>query len=114
MTKGTIVLVPFPFADFSTVKVRPALCLTDVMAPHEQIVLVFISNNISGTRTSADILLEEDEAWFEQTKLRTTSILRLNKLITVEKKIIRVKLDVVPEEVLVEVDMKLKEVFQLR
>ena len=28
MIKHSIVLVPFPFDDFSTSKVRPALCLT--------------------------------------------------------------------------------------
>jgi mRNA interferase MazF len=29
MTKGKIVLVPFPFDDLTADKVRPALCLTD-------------------------------------------------------------------------------------
>ncbi len=29
MMRGKIVLLPFPFDDFSATKVRPALCLTD-------------------------------------------------------------------------------------
>lgn len=29
MTKGKVVLVPFPFDDLTADKVRPALCLTD-------------------------------------------------------------------------------------
>jgi hypothetical protein len=29
MTKGKVVLVPFPFDDLSTTKVRPAVCLTE-------------------------------------------------------------------------------------
>jgi len=29
MTKGKVVLVPFPFDDLSTAKVRPAVCLTE-------------------------------------------------------------------------------------
>jgi len=28
MTKGKVVLVPFPFDDLSATKVRPAVCLT--------------------------------------------------------------------------------------
>ena len=28
MTKGKIVLLPFPFDDLSTAKLRPAVCLT--------------------------------------------------------------------------------------
>jgi len=29
MTRGKVVLVPFPFDDLSAAKVRPAVCLTD-------------------------------------------------------------------------------------
>ncbi len=29
MTKGKVVLGPFPFDDLSTAKVRPAVCLTE-------------------------------------------------------------------------------------
>jgi len=29
MTKGKVVLVPFPFDDLSATKVRPAVCLTN-------------------------------------------------------------------------------------
>jgi hypothetical protein len=29
MTKGKVVLVPFPFDDLSATKVRPAFCLTN-------------------------------------------------------------------------------------
>lgn len=29
MTKGKVVLVPFPFDDLSSTKVRPAVCLTN-------------------------------------------------------------------------------------
>ena len=32
MTKGKVVLVPFPFDDLSTSKVRPAVCLTNPSA----------------------------------------------------------------------------------
>jgi mRNA interferase MazF len=34
MTKGRIVLVPFPFDDMTASKVRPAVCLTDPIGPY--------------------------------------------------------------------------------
>jgi len=34
MMKGKLVLVPFPFDDLSTTKVRPAICLTYPIGPH--------------------------------------------------------------------------------
>lgn len=35
MIRGKIVLVPFPFDDLSTTKVRPAVCLTERIGPHD-------------------------------------------------------------------------------
>ena len=32
--KYKIILVPFPFDDFSQTKVRPAICLTNKIAPY--------------------------------------------------------------------------------
>ena len=34
MTKGKVVLVPFPFDDLSTSKVRPAVCLINPFGPY--------------------------------------------------------------------------------
>ena len=113
MTKGTIVLVPFPFADLSTMKVRPALCLTDETGPFKQVVLAFISSNLSGDKLSTDIVLDDNSPWFEATKLRVSSILKVNKLVTVEKKIIKTKLGILPDKILKEVDEKLNELFKL-
>jgi mRNA interferase MazF len=46
MTKGKVVLVPFPFDDLSTVKLRPAVCLTEPIGPHRHVILAFISSRI--------------------------------------------------------------------
>ena len=40
MTRGKIVLVPFPFDDLSTSKVRPAVCLTEPTGPQRELVIV--------------------------------------------------------------------------
>jgi mRNA interferase MazF len=41
VTRGKIVLVPFPFDDLAAAKVRPALCLTDPVGAHNHVVLAF-------------------------------------------------------------------------
>jgi mRNA interferase MazF len=38
MTKGKIVLVPFPFDVLTADKVRPALCLTDAIGSHHHVI----------------------------------------------------------------------------
>lgn len=46
MVKNSIVLVPFPFDDFSGLKVRPALCLTSEIGKYQPIIIAFISSKI--------------------------------------------------------------------
>lgn len=46
MIKGKIVLVSFPFDDFSATKVRPVVCLTNPIGLHRHVVLAFISSRI--------------------------------------------------------------------
>jgi hypothetical protein len=46
MVKGKVVLLPFPFNDFSSLKVRPAVCLTDPVGQHRQVVVAFITSKV--------------------------------------------------------------------
>lgn len=46
MIKNSIVLVMFPFDDFSTSKVIPALCLTNEIGKYEHVIIAFISSKI--------------------------------------------------------------------
>lgn len=42
MIKNKIVLVPFPFDDFTYLKVRPALCLSNEIGKYEHVVIAFV------------------------------------------------------------------------
>ena len=44
MTRGKVVLVPFPFDDLATQKARPAVCLTEPLTSHRHIVLAFVTS----------------------------------------------------------------------
>ena len=57
MMKGKVVLVPFPFDDLSTTKVRPAVCLTDPVGPHRHVVMAFISSRMSIDQLETDPLV---------------------------------------------------------
>jgi mRNA interferase MazF len=46
MIKNSIVLVPFPFDDFSSSKVRPVICLTPEIGKFKHIIVAFISSNV--------------------------------------------------------------------
>jgi mRNA interferase MazF len=87
--KGKIVLVPFPFDDLSSQKVRPALCLTDEIQPYRHIVLAFITSQVSVTPAKTDLVIVASDAGFANTGLKVSSTIRLHRLMTVTKSIIR-------------------------
>lgn len=45
-SKYSIVLVPFPFDDFVSSKVRPALCLKNSIGKYKRVIIAFISSQI--------------------------------------------------------------------
>ena len=84
MTRGKVVLVPFPFDDLSTVKLRPAVCLTDPIGPHRHVVLAFITSRVPANLLESDVVLDSSRSDFTVTGLRVTSTLRLHRLMIVQ------------------------------
>ena len=89
MTRGKVVLVPFPFNDLSTTKVRPAVCLTEPIGPHRHIILAFITSRIPTDLLESDVVLDSSQVDFTTTGLRVSSTLRLHRLMTVTTALIR-------------------------
>jgi mRNA interferase MazF len=92
MTKNSIVLVPFPFDDFSELKVRPALCLTNEIGKHSHVIIAFISSKIPDDLIESDIIIEKESENFKGTGLSIDSVIRLHKIVTIPKSLIRRKL----------------------
>jgi mRNA interferase MazF len=113
MVKGKIVLAPFPFTDLTSSKVRPALCLSEKIGSHNQIIIAFISSKVGIDPVETDIILDSGATWFHQTGLKVKSVLKLHKLITTEKEYIRSKLGDIQVSVLKKVDEKLKLLFDI-
>jgi mRNA interferase MazF len=111
--KGTVVLIPFPFTDLSANKVRPALIISSNKLKGDDIVAVFISSNTKKSSQPTDCVLKTSEADFEFSGLKTDSIIKIDKIATLDKKIILGELGSISSKKINEVDRKIKILFNL-
>jgi len=113
MTRGKVVLVPFPFDDLSTAKVRPAVCLTDPIGPHRHIILAFITSRIPVDLLDTDLILDARQVDFVSTGLRASSTLRLHRLMTVTTALIQREMGELSPRMQAEVANRLRKLFGL-
>ena len=113
MTKYKVFLVPFPFDDLSSTKVRPAVCLTDPIGPHRHLVLAFITSRVSLNPLPTDVILDSSDTDFAATGLHVSSTLQVHRLMTTTTGLIRRELGSLPPEKQVEVDLRLRALFGL-
>lgn len=88
MTKNKVVLVPFPFDDLSSSKVRPAVCLTDPVGRYRHVVLAFITSRLPEESLLTDIKISRESDDFDATGLRVSSTIRLHRMMTATTDII--------------------------
>ncbi len=113
MTKGKVVLVPFPFDDLTATKVRPAVCLTDTVGPYRHIVLAFVTSRIPAALAATDIVLDIRQPGMAVTGLRIPSTLMLHRLITVSSSRVTRELGTVPPAVENQIADGLRRLFDL-
>lgn len=114
MTKGRIVLVPFPFDDMTASKVRPAVCLTDPIGPHRHVVVAFVSSQMPVNIAATDVVLDPQCQDFRATGLRVASVLRLHRLVTLTTALILRDMGKLSQAWQEEVDQKLALLFGLK
>jgi mRNA interferase MazF len=113
MTKHKVVLVPFPFDDLSTSKVRPAVCLTDPITEHKHVVLAFITSRVPDIPLATDLVLDENDPDFGATGLHISSTLQLHRLMTVTTTLIRRELGQLSPQMQLQVQQRLRILFSL-
>ena len=113
MTKGKVVLVPFPFDDLSTLKVRPALCLTEPIGLNRHVIVAFITSRVEPKLSVTDILLDPSQPDFAGTGLKLPSTIKLHRLITITAALIRRELGLVSSTQQTQVDDRLRRLFEL-
>jgi mRNA interferase MazF len=111
MTKGKVVLVPFPFDDLTASKVRPAVCLTDPIGSHRHVVIAFISSQTPRDLLGSDVLFDLNGPDFAATGLRVGSVLRLHRLVTLTTALIQRQLGELSPARIREVEAKLIQLF---
>ena len=90
MKRGTIVLAKFPFTDLKGFKRRPA---------------IIVSND---NRSNTDLLLDPGKKDFKKSGLLKPSVIKSDKLATLNKSIFTGELGSVSPETLREIDKRLK------
>jgi mRNA interferase MazF len=113
LTRGKVLLVPFPFDDLSATKLRPAVCLTEPIGANRHVVVAFITSRDISDLLPTDIALSRNHPDFRATGLRASSVLRLHRLITLSTTIIQRELGRLSPALEREVNNKLKLLFSL-
>lgn len=111
--KYKVVLVPFPFDDLSSSKVRPAACLTNPIGPHRHIILAFITSHVAYSPLATDLIIDASESDFSATGLRVSSTLQLHRLMTTTTALIKRELGQLSPKMQTEVDNRLHKLFDL-
>jgi len=111
MIKNSIVLVPFPFDNLSESKVRPALCLTNQIGKYNHVIIAFISSRIPEDSTDSDLILLKQSGNSIGTGLAVDSVIRLHKMMTIPKSLIKRKLGTINPTVAVVIKEKINRLF---
>ena len=108
--KGSVVLVPFPFTDFSATKLRPAIVLYE---NDSDVVVAFISSRIPAIMTPADIPVSRSQPGFPATGLKTDSVIRLDKIATIIRTRVAGRIGELPPELRSRVNEKITGLYRI-
>lgn len=111
--KNKIVLVPFPFDDLTSTKVRPALCLTNAIGVYNHVVISFITSQITQATESSDLQILTSDADFSYTGLKVDSAIRLHRLVTIPTYLVKKQLGDLPISYHRQLEQKIKTLFQV-
>ena len=81
MKTGDIILVPFPFAELTNRKVRPGVVVCETKDKYRDVVISAISSVVPKEFNENEILIEADSI----NNLRTTSIIKIDRIVTIKK-----------------------------
>jgi mRNA interferase MazF len=116
MKKGDIILVPFYFTDFSNYKLRPSLIVSHGQSTPGDFIVAFIPTIIASNQTlhPTHFIIDVKSSYFATTGLKKTSILKRDKLMTINHSIIAGLLGELPGDIIKIIDQKLKKALLLQ
>jgi len=113
LRRGSVVLAIYPFTDLSSAKRRPALVVSATGRPGRDCILAFITSR-TGRIEATDLMLDPADRDFAATGLRTTSLVRCGKLMTLDRTLLTGRLGRLSKRLIAEVDVRLKKALELR
>ena len=113
MTRGTVVLTPFPFTDLTGAKVRPAVVVSRTDRPGLDAILAFISSVVPPALLPTDLGLYPTHPDFRASGLKVPSVIKCDKLATVDRQVILGELGVLSPTLLNELDRRLRLALEL-
>ena len=108
--KGKIVLLPFPFTNLTSTKRRPALVLLE--RPND-VVVAFISSIAPKLIEDHQVFLDKNHKAFSITGLKVSSTIYLDKIATIDKKLIIGELGQISNDIKHEVNKRIKKLYTL-
>ncbi len=81
MKFGDIVLVPFPFAELTKIKIRPAVVIAITSDKYKDVIVAAVSSVVPQKLSANEILLSPDAS----NNLRAKSVLKVDRLVTLKK-----------------------------
>src|SRR5947207_3087281 len=112
MTRGKLVLSPFPYTDLSGQKVRPGLIVSRADRSDNDVIIAFLTSHKS-REPLTDLLIDDSDPDFPLTGLKATSIVRLDKLVTIDKSVLLGELGELSPALLHQADERLKFALEL-
>ena len=106
--KGKIVLLPFPFTNLTSTKRRPALVLLE--SP-DDVVVAFISSKIPKPVALHQVIIDKNHKTFSMAGLKVSSTIYLDKIATIDKKLIIGELGQISNEIKLEVNNRIKKIY---
>ena len=108
--KGKIVLLPFPFTNLTSTKRRPALVLLE--RPND-VVVAFISSSIPKPIEFHHVFMDMNHQSFSMTGLKVSSTIYLDKIATIDKKLIIGELGQISNDIKLEVNIRINKLYSL-
>lgn len=95
--QGDVILVPFPFTDFSTLKQRPAVIISANNFNHhsDDVIIVAISSHLSDKKMYEYRLSEMER---KMAGLPLASSIKLGKVVTIDQRLVRKCIDKLSSE----------------
>jgi mRNA interferase MazF len=81
MRIGDIILIPFPFAELTNKKVRPAVIITETGDKYKDLVVSAISSVVPSKISTREILLKPNKI----NNLRSDSIIKVDRIVTLKR-----------------------------